>query len=83
MLENVVLSGAGTLFRNFEVRLQKELRELVPLGQSVHVWGLDDRQNAAFVGGSIVASLPSFDSMWITRAEYGEVGSGIVARKCK
>ena len=38
---------------------------------------------SVFVGGSIVASLPTFDSMWITREEYGEVGVAIVNRKCK
>jgi centractin len=32
-------------------------------------------------GGSILASLPSFKNMWITKAEYKEQKDQIIAKK--
>ena len=33
-------------------------------------------------GGSILASLGSFQQMWMSKAEYEEQGSSLVHRKC-
>jgi actin-related protein len=33
-------------------------------------------------GGSILASLHTFENMWLSRAEYDEQGAGLVHRKC-
>jgi actin-related protein len=33
-------------------------------------------------GGSILASLGSFQQMWMSKQEYDEHGSGLVHRKC-
>ena len=33
-------------------------------------------------GGSILASLGSFQQMWMSKAEYEEHGSSLVHRKC-
>ena len=35
-----------------------------------------------WIGGSILASLSTFKSMWITKDEYDEAGPSIVHRKC-
>jgi actin-related protein len=41
------------------------------------------RKYGAFIGGAMVASLPTFDeSMYITRAEMREYGPDIIHRKC-
>ena len=37
---------------------------------------------AWILGGSILASLSTFQSMWITKSDYAEHGSSIVHRKC-
>eukprot|EP00929_Paragymnodinium_shiwhaense_P112182 TRINITY_DN80441_c0_g1_i1.p1 TRINITY_DN80441_c0_g1~~TRINITY_DN80441_c0_g1_i1.p1 ORF type:complete len:441 (+),score=72.19 TRINITY_DN80441_c0_g1_i1:63-1385(+) len=39
-------------------------------------------EHSAWVGGSLVASLGSFEDFWMTRAEYEEVGSKLVEDKC-
>ena len=44
--------------------------------------GAGDRATSAWLGGSIVASLGSFHDMWVSRAEYDEVGAAVVHRKC-
>ena len=32
-------------------------------------------------GGTVLASLPRFQAMWVTRKEYEDAGSGVVHRK--
>ena len=38
--------------------------------------------SVAWIGGSILSSLSTFQSMWISKAEYDESGPAIVHRKC-
>jgi actin-related protein len=40
-----------------------------------------DRKDAAWIGGSILASLDTFPQMVITHEEYNDCGPGIVHRK--
>ncbi|ROT62109.1 actin-5 [Penaeus vannamei] len=41
-----------------------------------------ERKYSVWIGGSILASLSTFQQMWITKDEYEESGPGIVHRKC-
>ncbi len=41
-----------------------------------------ERKYSVWIGGSILASLSTFQTMWITKAEYDEAGPQIVHRKC-
>jgi actin-related protein len=36
----------------------------------------------AWIGGSILASLGTFQQMWISRQEWDEEGAGALDRKC-
>nr|UFA46020.1 TNNI2-ACTA1 transcript variant 6 [Sus scrofa] len=40
------------------------------------------RKYSVWIGGSILASLSTFQQMWITKQEYDEAGPSIVHRKC-
>jgi actin-related protein len=40
-----------------------------------------NRDTMCWEGGSILASLPSFKNMWITRAEYMEQREAVIAKK--
>lgn len=82
LYNNVVLSGGSTMFKNYELRLEKELQDLVPAGKRVKIHAPEDRKYSVFVGGSILSSLPTFENMWITREEYEETGATIANRKC-
>jgi len=42
----------------------------------------NDRSYSNWIGGSLMASLNSFQQMWISRSEYDEYGKDIVQRKC-
>lgn len=70
---NVVLSGGGSLFRGLPERLGKEIQEKVPK-EKVRIYAATERRLATWVGGSILASLPTFQDMWVTKAEYDETG---------
>merc|ERR1711872_1060333 len=41
-----------------------------------------ERKYSCWIGGSILASLSTFQQMWISKQEYDESGPAIVHRKC-
>ena len=41
-----------------------------------------ERRFAAWIGGSVLASLGSFHQMWVSKQEYDETGRSIVEQKC-
>ena len=63
-------------------RLQKELEALAPKAAKIKVVASPERKYLVWKGGSILASLNSFVSMWVTQEEYEEVGVDIIHRKC-
>ncbi|XP_054838874.1 actin, clone 302-like isoform X2 [Eublepharis macularius] len=79
---NVLLSGGSTLFPGIAERLTKELIHMAPKGTEVIVNAPPDRRISVWTGGSVLASLASFQDMWISKEEYAEVGPNIVHRKC-
>jgi actin-related protein len=79
---NVVLSGGTTMYPGFADRMQKEIAALAPSTMNVKVIALPDRKYSVWIGGSVLASLQSFQKMWITKKEYNEFGPTIVHRKC-
>lgn len=48
----------------------------------VAVTSTGERRFGAWVGGSILASLGSFQQLWISRQEYEESGKSQIERKC-
>ncbi|XP_036189420.1 nascent polypeptide-associated complex subunit alpha, muscle-specific form-like [Myotis myotis] len=68
LLANVVLDGGSTLVSGFPERLRQEL------GPRATVLGSPHRAVAAWLGGSIMASRDSFQSLWLSRREYEEEG---------
>jgi len=41
-----------------------------------------ERKYSVWIGGYILASLSTFQQMWISKEEYDESGPAIVHRKC-
>jgi len=79
---NTVLSGGTTLIQGLPQRLEKELKLLAPVTMTVKIVAPAERKYSVWIGGSILASLSSFEDMWISRQEYDQAGAGIVHRKC-
>nr|ABO26621.1 actin [Haliotis discus discus] len=82
MCVNFILSGGSTMFPGITERLTKELIKLVPKTMKVRVVAPPERKFNVWIGGSILASLSTFQKMWITKQEYDEIGPTIVHRKC-
>jgi len=79
---NIVLSGGTTMFSGIAERLNKEVVALAPSTVKIKVVAPAERKYSVWIGGSILSSLSTFQTMWITKAEYEESGPGIVHRKC-
>lgn len=82
-MDNILLSGGSSLFRGLPKRVESEVQKLLPAAaEPARVVANVERQHAAFVGGSILASLPSFQDLWVPKSEYEEQGSICVVRGC-
>lgn len=82
LYSNVVLSGGTTLYQGMADRMQSEIAKLAPSSMKVRIVANPERKYSVWIGGSILASLGTFQQMWITRAEYDDAGPSIVHRKC-
>jgi actin-related protein len=82
LYENIVLSGGTTMFPGFADRMQKEMTSFVPSTMKINIIAPPKRKYSVWIGGSILASLSTFEPMWISKQEYDESGPSIVHRKC-
>ncbi|KHN75971.1 Actin -like protein [Toxocara canis] len=93
---NNVLSGGSTMYpgiadrmqaiyvftRTVFLLLQKEITALAPSTMKIKIIAPPERKYSVWIGGSILASLSTFQQMWISKQEYDESGPSIVHRKC-
>lgn len=71
----IYLSGATTQLHGFKERLQKELLSLAQPGTVIEVHCSDVRQHAAFIGGTVLARLSSFQDTLVTKQDWEMLGS--------
>jgi len=79
---NTVLSGGSSMFPGIADRMQKEITQLAPSSMKIKIIAPPERKYSVWIGGSILASLSTFQQMWISKQEYDESGPSIVHRKC-
>jgi len=82
LYSNIVMSGGTTMFEGIADRVSKEVTALAPSTIKVKVVAPAERRFSVWIGGSILSCLSSFQTMWITKAEFDESGPAIVHRKC-
>ena len=70
LYDNIVMSGGTTMYPGIPERLSKELTALAPANMKVKVVAPPERKFLVWIGGSILSSLSSFQTNWITKAEY-------------
>jgi len=70
------------MYEGIAERLNKEMVALAPSTMKIKVVAPPERKYSVWIGGSILASLSTFQQMWISKQEYDESGPGIVHRKC-
>ena len=85
LMNNIILTGAGSLIEKLPERLQSDLQTMYPnpkirvIANSNSV----ERKYGGWIGGSVLGSLGTFHQMWISRQEYEEFGAKIVEKRCK
>lgn len=66
--------------RGFSERLIEEVERVKPYYE-VKIIEKPYRRYISWMGASILASLSSFQSKWITKSEYEEMGNQIIYKK--
>ncbi|KAL8135526.1 hypothetical protein AgCh_010246 [Apium graveolens] len=85
LYSSILLSGGTSSMQQLKERLEKDLLEESPQAARVKVvasGNATERRFSVWIGGSILASLGSFQQMWFSKTEYEEHGAGYVQRKC-
>jgi len=67
--ENLILSGGSSMYSGLDQRLEAEVSKLVASTMKVKVIAQKERKYSVWIGGSVLASLSTFKSQWITKAE--------------
>jgi actin len=79
------------MFPGIADRLFKEIKQMAPSAltqtdelakKNIRITAPPERKYSVWIGGSILASLSTFQQMWISKQEFDEAGPGIVHRKC-
>ena len=84
LLASIVLTGGGSMLPNIRERLEREVSALAPGVAKVKVISSltsVERRFSTWIGGSILASLGSFQQMWMSKEEYEEHGASLIHRK--
>lgn len=83
-----MLTGGSSQFQGLKERLEREVQEMAPTlgGNALKVKLVVpsqavERRYSAWIGGSILASLGSFQQMWMSQLEYQENGAALIHRK--
>ena len=83
---NIIVTGGTSLLPGLTERLQFRLNELVPqMSFKVKMIATtvpSERRFSTWIGGSILASLGSFQQLWMSKQEYEEEGASGIHRKC-
>ena len=82
MYAKVMMRGGSTMFPGIADRMQREIAALAPPTVKVKVIAPPERKYSVWIGGSILATLSTFQPMLISKQEYDESGPSIVNRKC-
>lgn len=85
LYSSVVLTGGNSLVQGFSDRLSRDLSSRTPGSMRLKMIaanGTVERRFGAWVGGSILASIGTFQQMWMSMQEYQESGKAQIDRKC-
>jgi len=82
LMKNVIMSGGTTMYDGMADRLKAELTSLAYAGSEIRIIAPADRKYSVWKGASTLASLSTFATKWITKADFEEHGEAIVHRKC-
>ncbi|XP_028620887.1 actin, alpha skeletal muscle-like [Grammomys surdaster] len=79
---NTVLSGGTTMYQGIADRMQKDITTLVLSTMKIKIIAPPEHNYSVWIGGSILASLYTFQHMWISIQECEKSGLSIIHCKC-
>ncbi|EPB67998.1 Actin [Ancylostoma ceylanicum] len=85
LYSGLMVTGGNSLILGFTERLNHDLAHKCPPTIKLRVSAAPtpmERRFGAWIGGSILGSLGSFQQMWIAKSEYDETGRTIVENRC-
>ncbi|KAL8474842.1 hypothetical protein ACS0TY_031316 [Phlomoides rotata] len=85
LYSTILLSGGTASMQQLKERLEKDLLEESPQAARIKVLAsgnTTERRFSVWIGGSILASLGSFQQMWFSKSEFEEHGASYIQRKC-
>mmetsp|Transcript_7690 Transcript_7690/g.18891 ORF Transcript_7690/g.18891 Transcript_7690/m.18891 type:complete len:469 (-) Transcript_7690:552-1958(-) len=84
LYNGIILAGGGSMLPNVRERLEREVLEQAPGQARVKViasQNVMERKFGVWIGGSILASLGSFQQCWMSKQEYEEKGAALIHLK--
>jgi len=83
LFNNIIISGGTAMLPGIINRLREELNRLSTAAEPNFKFISPSNQNMLpWIGGSILATLSTFQHMWITKEEFDEFGPKVMYRKC-
>ena len=83
---NIILTGGSSLFPTLDKRLSIELGKILPSSYKYKVIASKnsvENRYSAWIGGSILSSLGSFQQLWLSKKEYEECGAVLGMQRFK
>lgn len=80
LASQIILTGSVCLTPDLDKRLSFELAKLFKSRVILNKHTIE-RQCAAWIGGSILTSLGSFQQLWLSKAEYDEYGAFLACQR--
>ncbi|XP_025198166.1 actin-like [Melanaphis sacchari] len=82
MFNNIILAGGNTMFPFLPIRLEEMVAKLVASTIKVQIKADPGRKYSTWLGGAVLASMPSYQQMWISKEMYEEKGAAAL-HDCK
>lgn len=80
----IILTGGGSMAKHLEQRLGLEMARITSSAYKTKVLASTfeiERTAAAWIGGSILSSLGSFQQLWLSKTEYEEYGATLAIQR--
>ncbi|KAL9644924.1 hypothetical protein ABK040_005402 [Willaertia magna] len=80
MFKNIILSGGNTCFNGISERLTREMLRMINGNVRLRIVANPERKYSVWIGGSILASLSTFQERWIKKSVYEELGPELISK---
>ncbi len=81
LFDNIILIGGSTTTNQFKEKLEKEIESVKPSSKNFSIMDIPERLYLPWIGGSMMAHLPSFKEVWVTHTEFTREGPEIFRRE--